>query len=548
MNKIKDIRRITQVVRVLLKQGFGKILYDHGLRKYLPFHKRVMMNGKLPSDLPVKIRLVFEELGGAYVKLGQLLSLRPDLIPQEYCDELKKLQDQVPPFPFNQAMNILENEVGKDVFLKIDEKPIGSASIAQVHRAKLKNNQDVVIKIQRPYVKDDFETDIDIMYYIAHKLEKKFEEFSPIEIVKEFENYTKKELNFVNEAKNIDRFYQIFSKDPHVRIPSVYWHHTTKNVLVMEYLRGKKISELKDEKYDKKKIAETIVEALMKQVYEHGVFHADLHPGNILVVDDDKISLLDFGIVGVLNQEMKTASLNLFVALINRDTEEVIKILLKVGTQTKYTDLPHFKNDIESILSEWFDQKLKMNYITKVIYDLVNTCIKYKIKLPIEIILYAKSFLTAEGTCKSLVPDFNFINSSQPHVIRILEKENTPKKVLNRFIKKSKELSDAVLKIPGEAFELLEKLKTGRFSFDLEDTDIKHLGMDINMSSNRLSYAIVIAALIVGGSMLTELRPQYGGYSVISLIFLSSASIMLALLLISVRREGTQKYDHHRKL
>jgi len=490
---------------------------------------------------------VFEELGGSYVKLGQLLSLRPDLIPQEYCDEFKKLQDHVAPFPFVQVQKIIDHELGSDVFDKIQEKPLGSASIAQVHKAKLKNDKWVVVKVQRPFVREDFETDIDIMYFIARKLKTKLKELSPVEIVEEFENYTRKELNFANEAKNIDRFNNIFYKNEHIKIPRVYWQYTTKNVLVMEYMHGTKLSDLKLDKVDRRKIAELLIEAAMKQIYEHGVFHADLHPGNILIINNDKISLLDFGIVGVLSQEMRKHGLNLFISLVNHDSEEVIKTLLKIGIAGKQTNMSRFKNDIENILNEWYDQNLQTDYITRVMYSLIYTCVNHKIKVPVDIILYAKSFLTAEGTCRSLVHDFNFISESQPHMIRILEKENTPQKIISRFVKKSKNLADTLMKIPTETFDLIEKLKSGRFTFDLEDTDIKHLGMDINLSSNRLSLAIVIGALVVAGAMLADFKPQYAGYSVISLFCLIFAGLMLISLLVSIHREGSSKFDSHLK-
>ncbi|MBI4919179.1 AarF/ABC1/UbiB kinase family protein [archaeon] len=547
-SKIRDIKRITQVVRTLLKHGFGRIIYDHGLKRYLPFHKQPFVYKKLPEDLPEKLRLVFEELGGAYVKLGQLLSLRSDLIPQEYCDEFRKLQDRVSPVYFDQIKKLIDASLGEAVFDEIKEKPLGSASIAQVHKAKLKNNKWVVVKVQRPFVKEDFETDIDIMYYIARKLQKKFKEFYPVAIVEEFENYTRNELNFVHEAKNIDRFHNIFLKDPHVKIPRVYWQYTTKNILVMEYLKGEKLSILKKEEFNHRKIAETIVAASVKQIFEHGVFHADLHPGNILVVDDEKISLLDFGIIGTLSSELRTLGLKLFVSLVDRDIDEIMSILLKIGEPSKETNLKFLKEDIENILNSWYDENLETTHITQVLYLLVNTCVKHKIKLPIDIILYAKSFLTAEGTCKFLVPDFNFIVAIQPHILRVLQKENTPQKIISKFVKKSQKLADAVLKIPGETFELLEKLKSGRFSFDLEDTDIKHLGMDINLSSNRLSIAIIVAALVISGAMLAELKPQYAGYSLISIFCLTFAAIMMASLVISIHREGNQRFDPHRKV
>ena len=269
--KLQDIRRASRVIKVLWKHGFGRIIYDYGLQPHLSILQKVGPTPKeLPHDLPVRLRSVLEELGGAYIKLGQLLSVRPDLIPQEYCDEFKKLQDSVDPVPFNQIQIFIEKNLRKnlsEIYSFVNKTPIGSASIAQVYRARLKNKKDVVIKVQRPFAREKFEEDIDIMHYIAKKLDAKFKDtVPPTEIVNEFERYTQNELDFMHEARSIDRFYHAFENDAQVVIPHVFWQYSSKNVLTMEYFDGKKLSEI-DAKFDKKKIAQTIVDVIIKQIY-----------------------------------------------------------------------------------------------------------------------------------------------------------------------------------------------------------------------------------------------------------------------------------------
>lgn len=551
-SKLQDIRRASKVIKVLWKHGFGRIIYDYGLQPHLSLLQKVGPTAKeIPKDVHVKLRLVLEELGGAYIKLGQLLSIRPDLIPQEYCDEFKKLQDSVEPVPFNQIQVCIEKCMGKqlnEVYSFINKTPIGSASIAQVYRARLKNKKDVVIKVQRPFAREKFEEDIDIMRYIAKKLDPKFKDtVPPTEIVKEFERYTQNELDFMHEARSIDRFYHAFENDSQVAIPHVYWQYSNKNVLTMEYIDGRKLSEL-DAKFDKKKIAQTIVEVIVKQIYEHGIFHADLHPGNILIFKNDKIGLLDFGIIGSLTKELRMKSLEMFVALINDDSDKLCDLILQIGTPSQETDVIAFKHEVEFLVDEWFESGNRKAMITFTLYKIMNTSIKYKIKLPVDILLYAKSFVTVEGTCLGLVPGFNFVDSATPSMIKIMEKEHTPRAIITKFVKKAKSISEAISEIPQEIKDFFEKVKAGKITFDLKDTDIKHLGMDINLSSNRLSFAMITAALVIAGALFINVKPLVSGYSLFSLVFLALAFVLLSSMIVSIFREGKEPFDSHRKI
>lgn len=554
--KFQDIKRASKVVKVLWNHGFGRIIYEYGLQSHLPFLKKFAQSEKrLPEDVPAKLRMVLEELGGAYIKLGQLLSIRPDLIPQEFCNEFKKLQDSIEPLPFEKMKIIIEQCLeecfGKklgDVYSYIDPVAVGSASIAQVYKAKLKNKKDVVIKVQRPFVREQFEEDIDIMHYIAKKIAPKFNDsVSPVQIVEEFEKYTKKELDFFNESKNIDKFFHAFENERDVVIPHVYWQYSGKNILTMEYICGKKLSEV-GAYIDKKEIAQIIVDSIIKQVYKNGIFHADLHPGNILVLNSKKIALLDFGIVGILSQDLRRKSLEMFVDLINNNCSHLCKTILEIGVASEDTDAVAFKNEVEAVVNDWYENGKNTYLISHTLYKIVNISIKHRIKLPVDIILYAKSFVTAEGTCIYLVPGFNFVEASTPLMIELMKKENTPRAIIERFIRKTKLISEAVSEIPQGARDLIEKIKSGRITFDLKDTDIKHLGMDINLSSNRLSFSIITASLVVAGALFINVSPKIAGYSLFSIAFLFVAFVLLCAMLVSIFREGREKFDFHRKI
>ena len=549
-----SMKRVRTVVQVFFKYGLGAIIREAGLHWHLPFIQKLMPARGVPSDMPVRVRKAFEELGGAYIKLGQLLALRPDLVPKEYCEEFRKLLDEAKPIPFSTVKRIIETELKAPIshyFKRIDEKPIGSASIAQVHRAKLNNGKDAVIKIQRPEARQQFESDVDIMHFIAGKLEKRFSKktFSPTIIVQEFERYTKNELNFVIEARNLDRFYEHFKKFKTMRTPRVFWDLTTGTVLTMEFLPGKKLSDLDAlHGYNKTLIARRIADAMFEQVMEIGIFHADLHPGNILIEKDNSIALLDFGIIGNLDDDLKRRELEIYMALINKDTEGVMKTLLRVGTPTSETNLESFRTDVENIVNEWYGKQLGKTRVTQMMHLLFDTCIQHKIRMPVNLILLGKALVTVEGTCLTLDPNFNFVIYSEPKLRQILRKQKHPKALLERFTKQSRKIGEMLEQLPNEAIAIASRLKEGRFTLDMNDTDVRHLGMDINTSSNRVSYAMLIASLIIAGALLIDVKPLFQGYSVLTIAIFLAAGIILFSLLISVWKEGRIRYDPHRKL
>ncbi|MBD3361379.1 hypothetical protein GF358_01155 [Candidatus Woesearchaeota archaeon] len=546
-----NLKRVSSIVNVLVKHGLGHFVQKYGLTRHLPFLKRFTITTTETGDIPIRLRKAMEELGGAYVKLGQLLSLRPDLVPSTWCDEFKKLLDKTTPFSYEQIKVIVEKELGKPIkkiFSSFDKKPIGSASIAQVHKATLRSGKKVVVKVQRPQVREKFESDIQILYYLARKVDRYIKNHaSPLDIVEEFENYTKKELDFTIEAKNADKFHKNFRESSKVEIPKVYWQYTTSRVFVMEYFKGEKLSEAKLKKSQKPKLAKTIAECFFKQGMEDGFFHADLHPGNILVLPKEKIALLDFGIVAELDPTLQKLELEMYIAIVNKDVKQVIRVLLKEGMPTEETDLQAFAIDTENILDEWYGAELKSARITSMMYHLFNNCVAHKIKMPTNLILLGKGMLTAEGTCLYVDPQFDFMEFSRPRIAKLLKKQKRPDKLIKKFMSKSRDLAFKLADIPDETMDVLEKLKHGAIKVDMAYTDVRHVGMDINKSSNRLAYAMIIAALIVAGSLLIHLQPSIHGYSVFSILSLSGALILLIALFVSVLREGSAIYDPHKK-
>lgn len=544
---IKDIRRASHVVNVLFKHGLGYFIQKYGLKFHLPFLKKIALHKyRKPVAPEIRLRKAMEELGGAYIKLGQLLSLRPDLVPFRYCREFSKLQDKVPPFPYSKARKIIESELGKPmhrIFREFRQKPLGSASIAQVHLATLKSGKKAVVKVQRPNVREIFRADISILYYFARQLDKikAFGKYSPIAIVEEFEKYTKNELNFLTEAENIEIYRKALKNEKIIKVPKLYREYTSSRVLTTEFIKGKKLSQLIAEK---KKLSRKTMTALfrsfMKQIFEKNIFHADVHPGNVLVLNKEKVALLDYGIVGKLTPYEKKEGVKLYVALVNRDTEKVIEQLLKIGKQGPDTNVENLRSEVDYIVRRMHSAESRTVRITHILVRLFESCTNNSVTMPIDLVLFAKALLTIEGTALMIDPKFNFVEESKDYVLKYRKKKLLSAESFDKFLGRSREISEALSMIPSEALSVLEKVKQGVIKIDIEDTDLKRLAYDIDKSSNRLSYAMVMAALIVGGALLmhADSPPHLMGMSFPALVLYLIAGFVGVTLLLSILKEG----------
>lgn len=545
--RLQDLKRATHVVRVLYKHGLGSILKEAGLAWRLHVLDRHRIQEALPDDLAGRLAAAFEELGGAYIKLAQLLSVRPDLVPPEYCTAFSKLLDHVTAVPFTHIQPIIEQELGKPVtqiFKHIDKKPLGSASIAQVYKARLRSGDAVVIKVQRPGVHDTFEEDIDILRYIAKKLAEAYKNhINPLQIIEEFETYTRKELNFLSEANNISLIQDTQEQTPDVIIPTVYWAYTTPRILTMSYLDGTKVLNIQ-EKTIRQTVARKLLDSTLVHIFEKGIFHADVHPGNVLYLKSGKIGLLDFGIVGQVTKDTIDLGIKMYLALLERDAEEISTVILNYGEPSRDTDIFQFKKDVQLTVNEWKSH----TQVTQLMYQLLLLCGKHRITLPANSVLVGKALVTAEGTARKLDPDFDFVVYGQHKLLEILRKRKTPKKMIDTFIKRSQELTDILTSLPKESLELIQTLKRGKAVLELDDRKFRHLGFDINHSSNRLSYALIAASSILAGSQLQRVPPFVYDYSIPVLAMYFIAICFILLLIHSILREHHPHFDPHEEV
>ncbi len=547
---LRSMKRLRQVSNLLFKEEMGYVIDKLSLKRHLGMHKR--LNDKefnKPITTPaIRLRRVMEELGGSFAKFGQALSLRYDLLPKEYCDEFSRLQDNVKPLPFDVVKEAIETELGRplsEVFKSFEKIPVAAASVGQVHKAVLKSGEIVAVKVQRPNIEKIFQADIDILRYLSRQVDARFEELKlfnfPL-LVDEFEKYTQKELDYGIEAKNIESFHNNFKQSSYVKIPRVYWDYSTKKVLAMEFINGKRLNEIAQfEKYHstKKKIVENVLNASMEQIFVHRVFHADPHPGNIFLMGNNKIAFLDFGIVGRLDQESVEDIEDLLLGITMPDVDLIVKSILESGSALDTIDVKAFKADIVEILGVYYSPSLRTIDMGGFFLDVFALARKYRISLPLHFTLLAKAFITLQGFTYHYFPNFNIISFMRPWAKKLAMERARPAHILHSVKKTALDFRDMIVSLPSDFKSLVRVLKSGTRT-EVEVKELNTLTIEMDRSSNRLTFGMILASLIVASAILiqTGIPPSYYGVPLLAYIPLSFAGVMMVSLIISIFREG----------
>jgi len=530
-NNFYKLKRTHEIILILTKYGFGDLIEAVG----------VSVNYKKKPNYKIKrlerIRKVIEELGPTFIKLAQFLSLRPDLISLELAKELEKLQDSVSPLPFEDMENVLMEEVG-DKYNDFEKnfELIASASIGQVYKATLKSGETVAVKILKPSIEEKIYSDIAILMHFAELLRKKFLIYGidSIKIVEEFAVSIKRELNFNFEALNLKRFTSNFKDNPDIKVPKLYEKYCTKHVLTMEYIEGIKVSEiekLKKAGYDLKEIAIKGFNAFCEQVFIHRYFHADPHPGNIWV-SDGKIVFLDFGIMGRFSEDDARHLMEFFYFVINKKEEDAAMCVLKLSKTADDVDISSFKKEMSDIISMYFYSSLKDLELRAVINDILRIMNRYKVYLKEENYLLAKAVVTVEGIGKKLYPEFNAVKLIKPFIVKHYKSFS-----FSDFVKQSyllnMEFKDLVFDSPKDIKDIINKLKNGKLKIEFEHMGLDDFEKTINSSANRLSVAIIIAAILIGSSMIlsAKIPPLIYGVSVFGIAGFAFATIMGTILI-----------------
>lgn len=551
---IRSIRRYRTILGILIKYGFGHIVEQLNINYYFELGRRLVTLGKAPKEVerlsvPERLRLAMEELGPSFVKLGQIMSTRPDLLPREYTDEFRKLQDDVPPEKLDAIQEVIESELGKttdDLFAQFDPEPLAAASIAQVHRAKLKSGEDVVVKVRRPKIRDILETDLDILTGLAYLVENHIQTdmiADPVAIVREFRRVINRELDFSREGHTIDRFRENFKDDDTFYVPDVYWKYTGHTVLTMHYLEGTKVNELDQleaEGHDLTIIAERGADIFLKQVLEFGLFHGDPHPGNVFILPNERIAMLDFGMVGHLDETLKYQLIDLLVSLTERDVDHIMHQLLFSGDIADETDRRQLKRELSEFIDEHYEIPLRMLNAGRLLTEFVEILQKHKIKFPPDLILLGKALVTMEGIGRQLDPEFNMIAHLKPFVERMLRERMAPGNVTREAMRTGQSYFKLFRSLPGDIKEFINRINRNQFKISLEHKGLDKLISDLDRSSNRLSFSMLVGSIIIGSSLviLTDKGPQLFGFPILGLLGYTIAGVLGLWLAIAILRSG----------
>ncbi len=550
----RHIKRYRQVVSVLLKHGLGGLVTRVGLYRQLGISRRLFTKHKAEAPLaPLtrwqRFRMVLEELGPSFIKLGQLASTRPDLVPPEACAEFEKLQDTVSAFPVSQVREIIETELGDSLevlFKEFDETPVASASISQVHKAVLPDGKVVAIKVQRPGIRGTIEVDLEIMFHLAELIEKHIqgmETLDPVGIVNEFSRTIKRELNFDIEAGNIERFARNFQSDTTLYVPKVYRHLSTDKVLVMEFVEGIKVSDLDAltaANLDLELIADRGVDIILKQIFEQGFFHADPHPGNILVLPDNIICLLDYGMTGTLAGRNKEHLGNLIAGIVRRNAKQMTRSLLRLSQLENAENVESLEADIEDFVEQHLYRPLKDIRMGNLLMQLIQLLIRHNLKIPPVFYLLDKALITVEGNGRKLSPEFDIIEHMKPFVKKLLSERFSVRKLRKDVYTAGLDWEAVLRELPTDTRNIINKIKQGKIRIEFEHKGLEPMFKTHDRISNRVVYGIVLSSLIIGSSLivLSGIPPKWHEIPIIGIVGFLTAGVMGFWLLISIMRHG----------
>jgi ubiquinone biosynthesis protein len=486
------------------------------------------------------------------VKLGQILSTRPDLIPMTYINELTKLQDHVPPFPYEDVKNTIKEELGdypENIFEKFEEEPLAAASIGQVHKATLKNGREVVVKVQRPGIKRIIEVDLEIMHYLARLMEthlKELEVQKPSGIVEEFARSLEKEINFKTESYNTNRFSKLFKNDKTITCPEVFHDMTTERVLVMELVKGIKCSDiekLKEEGYNLKEIARRGAEAIMKQVFVHGFFHGDPHPGNLFILPENVICFIDFGMMGRVTHREQNDFASLLISIIRRDEKAAVRKALLLTQYELEPDEYLLQRDMGDLIDEHLDRPLKDLNFGRFLEEILDILTSHNLRLRPNLFMMVKALISVEKLGRSLDPELDIVSHAEPYIRKIQFRRFNPKNFIQALFDPANDFLQMLNDIPEDVSALIKKTKKGELKIEFEHQGLTPLLNTISKVSSHIAFSIVLAALIVGSSLITlsKIPPRIYDIPVIGVFGFMISGLMGFWLLWSMIKDGRMK-------
>ncbi|ADG70924.1 AarF/ABC1/UbiB kinase family protein [Brachyspira murdochii] len=548
MNNMKSINRAREIISIIMAYGFRDIIAITPILKLIknPIDK---INIKYKGiDLRnysrgERIRMACEDLGTTFVKLGQILSNRNDILPKDITDELSKLQNHVKPFDENEAINIIETELGKkidEVFESFDMKPKASASISQVHTAVLKTGEKVAIKVKRPNIEDNILMDIEVITWLSSIIEKYNEEFAlmqPQKLITAFKAQLLQELDFNFEKNNTLKFARYFKDNKNIKIAKIYEEYSTKSILTMEYIDGIKISDISpdDDRYDRKKLVSIGIDAVLEQIFMLGFFHADPHPGNLMALENNVLCFLDFGMIGFIPPNSKEAFSALIMSISSADYLALSKAILDLCYHSDIKNIDDFNMAIFVLVNKYIDMSLDNINIEDVFNELIEIIREFRLSLPSNIMLLIKSLIVLEGVGRNLDKDVKLIEHIKPFAFRYVKEQIKPDNILKQAKKLISDYSHILKQLPSDFSDLVSVMKKGSMKIQLEHKNLESLSSTLDGLADRLSYSIVLASLIMASALIitSKMPPLFHGTSVIGMIGFGLSAIMGFIMIIS---------------
>ncbi len=549
----RHVQRYRHIITILFRYGFGDVIDKLKIEQYLEIGWQMVSRKrreKIESlSRAVRVRLALEDLGPTFIKMGQILSTRPDLLPGEFIQELPKLQDDVPAFSLSEIQEIVVKELHKPVgqiFTHFDEQPLAAASIGQVHKARTFGGQDVVVKVQRPGIQNTIQVDLEIMLHLADLMEKHLEGWDiqkPSKIVEEFAQTLEKELDYSLEAAYMERFARQFENEPTVHVPKIFHEASTSRVLTMECITGVKISDIErldQEGFDRSKIARRGFDLILKQIFEHGFFHADPHPGNIFVLPDNILCYIDFGMMGRIDLKTREDFADLILNIAQRNEVKTTDALLRLLVFEDEPDYHSLAGDVADFMDQHCYRPLKEVELGKLLNQLLEITSKHRLSIPPNLFLMIKALSTVEGIGRALDSDFDVIGQAGPFVRKIQLNRFNPRRIARDMTDSGTDLFQLLKEVPGEVREILGMVKKGKIKIEFEHKGLEPMYSNNDRISNRLSFAIVLASLVIGSALivLSDIPPKWYGIPVIGLSGFLLAGMMGFWLLVSIMRRG----------
>lgn len=507
------LNRYREIATILARHGLGWLLPELGLDRLVPFHRGWLGHPQReePYTRPEHFRMAFEDLGVVFIKLGQVLSTRPDMLPPAYVQEFTKLQDAAPPVSYAAVAAVVESELGAPpaaIFAEFDPTPRAAASIGQVHPARLRDGTPVVVKVQRPGVEQAVERDLTVLAELARLAKARGllgEAYDVEGWVSEFALTLRNELDYTREGHNADRFRRLFADEPALYVPRIYWDLSTQRVLTMEELRGIKIGELAQlakAGLDRRRIAVNSVRIILTEVFEYGFFHADPHPGNFFVLPGEVIGLIDFGMVGRLDENLREALVRLVLALVRRDSARLVNELLDLGIASGRVPRAALKRDLDQLIDRYYDRPISKWAAGETFNEVMAIAFRHRLQLPTDLVLLVKVIAMSEGLGAQLDPNFKLMEFAEPYLRRIWLRSRMPDRLAHKMVEGLAELAGWSVDLPQQLRTITRQLEQGEITVTTRHEGVDEALAQLNRAANRLAMSILVAALIIGLGIL----------------------------------------------